>query len=463
MLLRAILLSFASAAHVSPYGIAQSGGDTCNGGLATLPTQIRTAADLGGAFTDAVSPPISTLGLGGLDTVTYQLNLPYRRWKEEFTVVRPAPGAPMPYPVLTLFHGFGETPQALLNNTPLAAEAAARGWLVVIPTGAHVFNYGIDYAQDNIEDVFEALATLGYVMDLDRIYAVGFSMGGGAAVSYAARHLDPQRVRFAAVVNHTGSTSLRDTHSAAGLASFFENPLMFGGSPNAATFRYQRSSAIDLKPGNVIDPDTDMVRNLRHVPVIHWSANNDPLQYLVDQSRAMHLQLLQVWGGDSQWNVVQGSVHNWTTLATTILDTLATYTLQPVTEDVPVPILADRSGRWHQFTLTQRRDKEFSPALISWSTVTNEVSLGDMENIARIEFEASSSVMRLDVNSPLTVQVGTRTLQSVEVVLAGYPTAPSSVSRNGIGLAAWSHDPVSGTVTLREHEGFTRPSWVVVP
>ena len=37
-------------------------------------------------------------------------------------------------------------------------------------------------------------------------------MGGGAALSYAARHRDPERGAFAAVVNHTGTISLRNTY-----------------------------------------------------------------------------------------------------------------------------------------------------------------------------------------------------------------------------------------------------------
>ena len=461
---RALLLSLAPAVSLCVPSSAQTGDDLHGPGLVTLPSQIRTPADLSGELYDPFDPPIVTLGLGGsLDTVTYQLNLPYRRWKEEFTLVRPAAGSPQPYPVLTLFHGFGESPAGVLNNTPLAAEAAARGWLVVIPTGAHVFNYGIDYAQDNIEDVFETLPALGYVIDLDRVYAVDFSMGGGSAASYAARHLDPEHVRFAAVVNHTGSTSLRDTYVAAGLNQLFESPLMFGGAPNAAAFRYQRSSAIDLKPGNVIDPDTDMVRNLRHLPVIHWSAINDPLQYLVDQSRAMHLHLLNAWNGDSQWNTVQASTHNWTTLATTILDTLATITRVDVSEDHFVPVLADRSGRWHQFTVTQRRDKQFSPFTASWSSAANSVELTGLENIAAIGFDPSDAVMRLDSGSSLEVRVSTQTLQAVDIDVLEYPSAPSSVLRNGVPTSAWSYQATTGTLTLHEHQGFTGPRWSVNP
>ena len=83
----------------------------------------------------------------------------------------------MPAPVLTLFHGYGEHLRDTVLRTDLVDEAMSRGWLVFAPLGAHEFNYGIDYAQDNIERAFEFIGAR-LPLDLDRIYGVGFSMGG---------------------------------------------------------------------------------------------------------------------------------------------------------------------------------------------------------------------------------------------------------------------------------------------
>jgi len=457
----ALLLSLAPVFLSAPPQLIGS-GDEERSTFDHVPPVGASPEDLGGELYDPHDPPVVTLGLGGPDTVLYQLNLPHRRWKEEFAVVWPDTTLFLPpYPVLTLFHGYAETPLAVVNNTPLAVEAANRGWLVIIPLGAHVYNYGIDYAQDNIEDVFEFVQQLA-PMDLDRIYAAGFSMGGGAAASYAARHLDPNHVRFAAVVNHTGSTSLRNTYNLAGIQTVFESPLMFGGAPSSAPFRYLRSSAIDLKPGNIVDPETDMVRNLVHVPVFHFSASNDPLQYLVTQSYQMHLRL-QHWGGTSDWATVASSTHAWTTLATTILDQLEPLSFENPREGIPIPVLADRNGQWHFFELRQARDKRLSPFTFEWTSSSNSLAFSDVENVAMLAIDLTRSSVGLRALEQLYVDIQTRTLEPLDVALRGYTAPPSSVKRDLVETLNWTFQSGSQTLTLHETLGVFGASWTVSP
>ncbi|MEZ6017550.1 MAG: alpha/beta hydrolase [Planctomycetota bacterium] len=422
-----------------------------------------TPAALGGEAYDPFAPPVVSLGLVGPNTFLYQLNLPERRWKEEFAVVRPDPAAnfPVPYPVLTLFHGYGETPQAVLNSTALATEAANRGWIVIVPLCAHIFSYGIDYGQDNIEDVFEFVQALA-PLDLDRVYAVGFSMGGGAAVSYAARHLDPQHVRIAAVVNHTGSTSLRNTYEAAGIQAVFESPLMFSASPSAAPFRYQLSSAIDLKPGLIVDPETDMVRNLLHVPVLHYTASSDPLQYLSSQSFQTHLRLL-FWGGTSTWNSVNSAAHSWSTLPLTILDDLEQLTLEAPTPGSAAPILADRDGRWHAYEVRQARSKRFSSFQARTSPANNRVELTDLDNVRSIGFAIDDATLGLRYDRDLALHVQSRTAASFEVAVSHKSAPPSAVIREGVTTTAWTYSATNQTLTLYEVDAALGATWTIRP
>ena len=117
-------------------------------------------------------------------------------WQESFLLAVPRNPLPSP-PLLVMFHGYSTSENSCLTQTPLMKMAMERGWYVVAPLGAHQMNYGVPYSQANIEFVLDwVLHTLP--IDTDRIYGIGFSMGGGGVSSYAARHLDPDHARFAA-------------------------------------------------------------------------------------------------------------------------------------------------------------------------------------------------------------------------------------------------------------------------
>ena len=66
---------------------------------------------------------------------------------------------------------------------------------------------------------------------------------------------------------------------------------MFGGSPLSAAFRYSCASAIDLIAATAeVDQDTDLVRNIAHVPTRTWTCLADPLGYLIQQSEGLDAQ-----------------------------------------------------------------------------------------------------------------------------------------------------------------------------
>ena len=288
------------------------------------------------------------------------LNDPGSGWQESFLLGLPA-NPVVPAPVVVLFHGYGETPHSVLENTSYFQMAMARGWIVVAPMGAHQYNYGIEYSQLNVEKVMEWVSSY-LTVDVDRFYAVGFSMGGGAAASYAARHLDPSHARFASVVVHTGTTSLRDCYWTASVKNLFENDLMFGGSPDQEPFAYQRASSIDLDTfTGSVDQDADMARNLSHIPVRNFNAIDDPNQNLVGQTAMLHNQLvLRV--GSSVYEQGDGTTHNWGTLdEKAVLDYFATISYQEPASGTFVRTLADRDGGWHSFDLEQEAGDQISP------------------------------------------------------------------------------------------------------
>lgn len=124
-------------------------------------------------------------------------------------IVYPAPSlsANQRYPVLIFFHGSGMDQTQLTERTALADKAAREGWVAAsaMLTGrAHWGNAGALRATG---------ALIGALVkdhqgDPQRLYMVGFSMGGGTALLAAANPL-ALPYRAAAVVSTQGFTDLQ--------------------------------------------------------------------------------------------------------------------------------------------------------------------------------------------------------------------------------------------------------------
>ena len=389
-----------------------------------------------------------------------RLNLPSQAWQEEFILAIPATVA-WPAPVLTLFHGYGEEPGDVVANSPLVGEAMARGFVVFIPLGAHKYNYGIDYAQRNIELAFEFLSAR-LPLDLDRIYAAGFSMGGGAAASFAARHQDPDGLRIAAVVNHTGTASTRATYQQSNDTGLFLSPLMFGASPSQDPFAYQRSSTIDLDAlGGQLIPEGEMASNLSHVPTRHWNADFDPNPYIVEQTERLHDQMV-FRGADSARHVVQSSAHSWSTPdAVAVMDWLAPHTAQ-----LPAPgsvnrAMVDRSGQWNQLEVAQAQPGAFTPVTWSSQPTGNMLYLIEMANAGSVR--AHLDDLALDRGSDVRVVLQITDASPPDVALTGFTAPPMNVLRRGVATSAWTYDALTGSVTLEERAGAGWSDWTIVP
>ncbi len=429
---------------------------------AALPAapQEPTAASLGGQITTPVLPPL-TAGVVSGRMLQITLNLPGQTWQETFIVGIPA-NMQTPAPVLALFHGYGEEPVDVLQNTTLAQEAMSRGWLVFIPLGAHKYNYGIDYAQTNIEGAFEFFASR-LPVDMDRIYGVGFSMGGGAATSYAARHLDPEGIQFAAIVNHTGTTSLRATYQTSNDFNLFESPLMFGGTPELEPFRYLRSSTVDMDMiAGTVNLRGALASNLHHVPVRHWYATMDVNATIIDQTLALDQAMLQD-GSDTEVITRPYVIHSWSTLDNlAVLDWLEAQRLaRPAAGDVSRTV-ADRDGRWHDLEITQVSNNELTPILWTVQPQSNALYLIDATNLAEVAVDAPSA--GLDMTRDLLVVFQVKDTSQTDIVLRGIDQMPSNVARRGAATPQWTYDAAERTLTLHELDGIAGwSSWVITP
>ncbi|MEE8467618.1 MAG: hypothetical protein V3T22_04145 [Planctomycetota bacterium] len=423
-----------------------------------LGTMDAPAAALGGNYSNGWSPP-ATSSLLQLGIYEVNLNDPGTGWQETFIIGVPKKRL-FPAPVLVVFHGYGGTPQKVLDKTTYFEEGMARGWIVVAPLSAHQYNFGIRYSQKNTEAVMNWVAKWLKV-DVDRFYAVGFSMGGGAAYSYASRHVSPVRARFAGLVNHTGSTSIKDVYYSSANSTLFENDLMFGGSPLEKSFLYSIASTMDLDTfSGTIDQSTDMGRNLSNISVKNFNADGDPNPYLVNETYKVQEQLA-ARGATSIHTTSTDTIHNWNTLnEAEVLDFF-----EPLTFTDPGPnkfhrILADRGGRWFSFRVKQTQKGKFTP--FRWAALPsmNQIYVDEAENLARLTVNPAH--LGLDPSQPLDFVYESVDGQPVELVLRGIDM-PLDVKRNGSSTSNWIYDPVKRTVTLFEDTTGSLSKWTIAP
>lgn len=461
-LLLAALLLAAPAAHGR--AAQKAATPAVRGAPAAKPTpaQLSDAEDLLGGRLFAFGDPFAAVaptGTAGVHHFTF--NGTGTAWQEPFLIG--VPRVPLsPAPLLVLFHGFGVSEWDCFRNTGLMKRAMERGWYVLAPRGAHDLNFSIDYAQENIEFVLDWLLAVATI-DRARIYGVGFSMGGGGLTSYAARHLDPTRAMFAALVNHTGTVSIRhvyDNSAPAGQA-ILEHPLMFGGPPSAFPFAYQRASVIDLNYlDGSIDPTTDLARNLKHVPIQHWSATFDPLAYLLVQTNSVHTWLLGLGAASERVEVIS-TEHTWRILSeTAVLDYLESKTLVLPAEGTH-RLLADRDGPYLHFQVEQDAPGSFTPVRWNKSSALNRIVVDQTRNLKRLTVRTSS--IGLNTTISLSVIPGTQDGSAEELAFDGYPNPPSDVLRNGVSNPNWSYDPSQGVVVLYEASAAGYPQWLIVP
>ena len=99
---------------------------------------------------------------------------------------------------LVIIPGFGETAEAVFEQTDLPKTAAQNGLLTILPTLQDgVYSFGIDrLSQETLDQIIEDVRSKHKLMD-QPFYIGGFSIGGSSAIKYAENSEQKPQAVFA--------------------------------------------------------------------------------------------------------------------------------------------------------------------------------------------------------------------------------------------------------------------------
>ena len=455
----------------------------------SAPSPPPPAGDSSGVQVTVVgSPgPLSSQGLAvptarwGGTSLIVRAFIPATSSVELFTLHVPPSAPGDERPLLVAFHSLGTSHLDIAGRTDFLEQAIEREWFLIAPLfgGPHgdpQKSYGNVESQANVEAIL-AMVLGSFDVDRDRIYGVGFSMGGGAALSYAARHRDRARGAFAAVVNHTGTVSLENTWFNWQASGRQVMEVALGGDPASVPFAYQRSSTIELdNAGLLIQSGRHMARNLELVPVQTSYAIADPLAFIINQSMEFDAYMSSLPGATHEIIALPPpatgcpSGHCWASLdQIAACDWLEQFTLHP--DPLSGFVLADRSAKWGIYELEQTTTGGFSSFEFTCDPSQNYAEFRALENVASLAFDLDEAGLDGSIN--LEIHVTGNVAGGRAIVLRGYPDRPQSVMRNGMpavevttgspSFAAWQYDAATDELMVWSPAGSALEDWFVSP
>jgi acetyl esterase/lipase len=363
-----------------------------------------------------------------------------------------------PRPLLVVFHKFGVSHYDAAAHTTFFQEAKRRGWYCLAPLGGSQRHFS------SIKSQIHTLAALDWAaenfgIDATRLYAVGFSMGGGAALNFAARHLDPRGPMFAAVFNESGIVSHEHTYAQTEPIVTAIYDQLFGAGAGALPFPMQRSSLFSFDELTLdVDTATDLARNLLHLSTFTTRTTLD-VPYLSVQNDLFHQHLLDR-GADLQrhrYAQLDYSGHSWDAVPEkAICDWLRGFTL---TLPSAAKTLADRDARYFHFDVEQEVGGAFTPFEWSVDVPQARVSVLETANLRAAGVDLASA--GLLSATQLEVVVGTADGQPDQIRLVGWPSAPVTVLRDAMPASSWTFDPLTPQLILTELDGAAH-IWTVV-
>lgn len=373
-----------------------------------------------------------------------------------------AQGIPGAGALVIAFHSYGVSEKDIWINTDIAQMCADRGWALIAPYGMVDTHYGNVASQESLVKVINTVQKY-FQFDPDRVYAMGFSMGGGAALSFAMRHMSESRVQVAAVVNHTGTQDLVDVYQSGtiGVKTMLSNAQHFGTAPTSTdgAFPYLRVSPSRLVLGNV-DPNLTPVRNLGHVPIYTFVNTSDPQTKLVSDNLAVTSYLQSIGHNVTLVAPAGAATHKWNTM-----DMVAAFRWLERQSLAPKPttmqMFADKEIQYLDTKVRDKQDLRVARYDLTAFAGTNSLDVVNTRYLNTLAIDAAA--LGLDPDAPLGITWSSIDALGDELVILGVTHPPASVTLDGLPHATWSHDPVTSELSLSVLPGVTSGVFLVNP
>jgi pimeloyl-ACP methyl ester carboxylesterase len=351
-------------------------------------------------------------------------------------------------PMVIGFHMFGVSEKNVFNASGLPDICARRGWYLIAPYGMIDTNYFSQPSQATLDAVL-ALVDKYFTFDAQRIYTVGFSMGGGNAVSYAMRHQDPHGLRVAGVVDHTGTMDLVNTWNQGNtqIQTILENPDVMGGTPASAPYSYESCSPF-LLSGTTVNPDKAPVSNLLHIP-FYLNVNLDDAanSTLITQTQALRTYLQSKGAQNVKYVAVHGgNVHAWSTLDTPdAIEYLDDFSLPP--HPASLTEFADRNARYLYSETRALPPSTIASYKLTKSGTSNAFTIESTKKVETLAVDLVAYGLSASQTLYVTYSSGDATPDTL--VLKPYAQSPSNVLLFGVlPPLSWSYDAASKEVRI---------------
>lgn len=356
-------------------------------------------------------------------------------------VMEPASYQGQAVPLVITLHGMGGNAWDGLRGYD--GPANARGWLVASPdTHGEMDPTGMNSlaaraAQRDVLDLLEYVQT-HWMVDSDRVYLTGGSMGGMATTIIAAKFPD----RFAAAAEWFGPSDLAAAYQELWFGNFRPNmEAEIGGGPAQFPWEYERRSSLFY------------ARNLRSLPFVIGQGRFDFIvlpHHSSDLAAEIERFQPQHFAG-IYWN--NGAHFLFPGEHAMTLDWLGQFQRQPEPQVLAVQTDEDQAYYWLE--LEGAADPAWRIVNLAARSFENDLRM-QLNNVRDLDLAMSRS--GLDVQQDLELVVFLDADLNLELTELD-PSRTYTVERNGLPWPDSQWDPISATlrIGIRHDQGGPEP------